>query len=104
MLFYYASKQGEKNPQTTKAGQGLITHGLLNRWTLQYDRGITTGWLERIVNILQFGHHIFIKTLAVGHHWDRVLSTILSRASVVLGLISRLVSLISQSKNAVESL
>jgi hypothetical protein len=36
-------------------------HGLLNRWTVQYDWGYTTGWLVRIVNILQISHHIFIK-------------------------------------------
>ena len=38
-----------------------VSHGLLNRWTSQYDWGNTTGWLERIVNILQITHHIFIK-------------------------------------------
>jgi uncharacterized Zn-finger protein len=36
---------------------GLPTHGLLNRWTLQFYWGSTTGWLERIVNILQISHH-----------------------------------------------
>jgi hypothetical protein len=36
-------------------------HGLLNRWTSQYDWGNTTGWLERIVNILQISDLIFIK-------------------------------------------
>ena len=42
------------------AGSGIapFRHGLLNRWTLQYDWGNTTGGLERIVNILQISHHI----------------------------------------------
>ena len=31
------------------------------RWKSQYDWGNTTGWLERIVNILQISHHIFVK-------------------------------------------
>ena len=39
----------------------MFTHGLLNRWTLQYDWGITTGGLERLENILQVSHHISIK-------------------------------------------
>ena len=38
-----------------------LGHGLFNRWTLQYDWGNTTRWLERIVNILQISHHISIK-------------------------------------------
>ena len=33
-----------------------INHGLLNRWTSQYDWGNTTEWLERIVNILQISY------------------------------------------------
>ena len=39
----------------------ILNHGLLNRWTSQYGWGNTTGWLERIVNILQISHHIFIQ-------------------------------------------
>ena len=34
------------------ADLGWITQGLLNRWTSQYDRGCTTGWLERILKYL----------------------------------------------------
>ena len=34
-----------------------LSHGLLNRWTSQYDWGITTaGWLERKWNILKISH------------------------------------------------
>ena len=38
-----------------------LNHGLLNRWTSQYDWGMTTGWLERKWNILKISHHISIK-------------------------------------------
>ena len=37
------------------------SHGLLDRWTSQYDWGITTGGLERKLNILQISHHNLIK-------------------------------------------
>ena len=36
-------------------------HRLLNKRTSEYGWVIRTGWLERILNILQISHHISIK-------------------------------------------
>ena len=43
-----------------------LSQGLLNRWTSQYHWVITSGWLERIMNILQ----IFNKTFSV-HFYEQ---------------------------------
>ena len=34
-----------------------MNQGILNRWTSQYDLGITAGGLGRKLNILQISHH-----------------------------------------------
>jgi hypothetical protein len=33
----------------------VLMHGLLNRWTSQLDLGSTTGGLERVVSVHNFG-------------------------------------------------
>ena len=56
LLLYYASKQGEKkNPQTTKAGQGLLTDFLIDgrrstigrlqlNWVVRKNSEYLTNW------------------------------------------------------------